>query len=29
MATENQEELLAMGVEFPGDYFDPSNKQGG
>ena len=21
--------LLAMGVEFPGDYFDPSNKQAG
>ncbi|MAS03546.1 MAG: type II secretion system protein E [Ahrensia sp.] len=23
------EELLAMGVEFPGDYFDPSNKKAG
>ncbi|QKV17787.1 CpaF family protein [Oricola thermophila] len=23
------EELLAMGIEFPGDYFDPSNKQAG
>jgi pilus assembly protein CpaF len=23
------EELHAMGVEFPGDYFDPSNKQAG
>ncbi len=23
------EELIAMGIEFPGDYFDPSNKQAG